>query len=122
MAGAALLTPFGRPPPPRGPKPSPKAEARPTGRAVSKERYSPSYAGTRAPRGCLVSPDRALCLPTFSHFLIVKKKVALSHTLSLFPVNLTDHHSLLVSDALSLLHLDGDFLLLRRRSSNCSCF
>jgi hypothetical protein len=33
--------------------------------------YSPSHAGDVRPEAVL--PDRALCLPTFSHFLIVNK-------------------------------------------------
>jgi hypothetical protein len=36
-----------------------------------------------------VSPDRALCLQTFSHFLIVNKNFSLTHTLSLAPLSPT---------------------------------
>ena len=40
------------------------------------EEYSPSMLEPARPGA--VSPDRALCLPTFSHFLIVNKLHSLS--------------------------------------------
>ena len=48
--------------------------------ATPPQLYSPSYAGHVRPEAVL--PDRALCLPTFSHLLIVNK-TSLSLSLSL---------------------------------------
>jgi hypothetical protein len=43
--------------------------------------YSSSYAGFECPEAVL--PDRALCLQTFRHFLIVKKtSLSLPHSLT----------------------------------------
>ena len=39
-----------------------------------------------------VLPDRALCLPTFSHFLIVNK-TSLSHTHTHYPLSDTHKHT-----------------------------
>ena len=66
---------------------------------------SPSYAGARAPRGGVT--DRASCLPTFSHFLIVNK-TSLTHSLSL---SLPD----------TALHLKQSEVVDSRRSMRSMC-
>jgi hypothetical protein len=58
----------------------PPAKAGPHGQTEIGGRVLTVNAGARAPRG--VSPDRALCLSTFSHFVIVDK-TSLSLSLSL---------------------------------------
>ena len=64
----------------------PRAETRPTGRAVSRKRLG-DRDGPLAVCHCVYPPDRpvdrALCLLTFSHFLKTKKIRCCAHAFSL---------------------------------------
>jgi hypothetical protein len=83
---------------PSGPSLSLGHVTRPPGHMVKQRvgvEHSPSMVEPVRPGA--VSPDRALCLPTFSHFLIVNK-TPLSFSLS--PLSLS--HSLTLSHSLSI--------------------
>ena len=73
-----------------------------------------------------VSPDRALCLPIFSHLLIVNKLISLSLSLSLSHPNCAPGNQP-HPRALHCLHCrssgvsPGDDLRLDHRASCCKC-
>ena len=78
------------------PKPSPQAEARPDGGRAHVSNQPPRQANGQTESGCrvsilepvhpgAVSPDRALCLPTFSHFFLIVNQNSLSTTFQVTP-------------------------------------
>jgi len=68
--------------------------------ATPPQLYSPSYAGHVRPEAVL--PDRALCLPTFSHCWIVNKLLSVTSRLSII-------FSLSLSLSLSLFSSSSSF-------------